>query len=293
MAYERIVVQTLTPTIGAFIENVSLGEIDDATWEEIHDAWMKHLVLFFRDQKLTPAQHIAFGERFGKLHEHPAADYVDDNPALMVIHTDRNSKRNNGGGWHTDVSSDEEPPLGTILHLHQLPSQGGDTLFANMYAAFESLSKPLQRFLATLSAEHMLDYNALYGRDGHRESPRAIHPVVRTHPVTGRNALFVNPGFTRGIVGLSRGESDALLQYLFRHASQPQFQCRFRWEKNSLAMWDDRCTWHMAIWDYYPETRSGRRVTVQGDKPYFDPLALEPPDEEVAAAADHGPQAGS
>ena len=276
---QRISVEPLTPTIGAEISGVDLGNLDDETFEEIHNAWMKHLVLFFRDQTLTPEQHLAFGRRFGPLHEHPAADYADGDPALMVIHTDAQSKRNNGGGWHTDVSSDEEPPLGTILHLHELPSQGGDTLFINMYAVFESLSPAMQQFLSTLSAVHMLDYGALYGRDGHRENPRSVHPVVRTHPVTGRNALFVNPGFTRQIEGLTRGESDALLAYLFEHARQPRFQCRFKWSKHALAMWDDRCTWHMALWDYFPETRSGLRVTVKGDRPAFDPASLASADD--------------
>lgn len=279
MNYKRISVEPLTPVIGATISGVDLATLDDEAFNEIHDAWMQHLVLFFRDQTLTPAQHLAFGRRFGELHEHPAADYVGDDPALMVIHTDKDSTRNNGGGWHTDVSSDLRPPLGTILHLHTLPSSGGDTLFTNMYAAFDALSEPMQRFLATLTAVHTLDYNALYGRDGHRENPRSVHPVVRTHPVTRRNALFVNPGFTKQIEGLSRKESDALLAFLFEHAKQPQFQCRFQWSRNALAMWDDRCTWHMALWDYYPETRSGLRVTVLGDRPHFDPETLAPNDK--------------
>ena len=274
MTYKHIVVKPLTPTIGATVHNVDLAALDDETFAEIHDAWMNHLVLFFRDQALTPEQQIAFGERFGRLHAHPAADYAHNNPVLMVVHTDKNSTRNNGSGWHTDVSSEAEPPLGTILHLHEVPSQGGDTLFANMYAAFEALSPPMQQFLSTLSAVHMLDYNALYGREAHRENPRAVHPVVRTHPVTGHNALFVNPGFTRKIEGLTAAESKALLDFLFAHASQPRFQCRFQWQKHSLAMWDDRCTWHMALWDYFPETRTGLRVTVEGDKPYFEPASL-------------------
>jgi taurine dioxygenase len=267
------------------VHGVDLAHLDDATFDEIHAAWMQHLVLFFRDQVLTPEQHLAFGRRFGPLHLHPAAPYAHGIPELMVIHTDKDSFRNNGGGWHTDVSADAAPPLGTILHLHTLPAQGGDTLFANMYAAFAALSPALRGFLGTLSAEHVSSYEGTYGdHRPQRESPRAVHPVVRTHPVTRRQALFVNPGFTRRIVGLTRAESDALLAYLFEHARQPRFQCRFRWEKNSVAMWDDRCTWHMAIWDYYPETRSGLRVTVQGDAPFFDP-AGEVPNEAVSPAA--------
>jgi len=274
-SYARINVEPLTPIIGATVTNVDLANLDDEVLAEISAAWMQHLVLFFRDQTLTPDQHLAFGRRFGELHEHPAAEFASNDPALMVVHTDKDSQRNNGGAWHTDVSSDDKPPLGTILHLHTTPPFGGDTLFINMYAVFESLSPTMQDFLATLSAVHTLDYNALYGRDGHRPNPRSVHPVVRTHPITKRNALFVNPGFTKQIEGLSQKESDMLLAFLFDHAKQPQFQCRFKWTQNALAMWDDRCTWHMALWDYYPETRSGLRVTVLGDKPFFEPTTLE------------------
>jgi taurine dioxygenase len=271
MNYERIQVEPLTPTIGAVIHGVDIGNLDDQTFTEIHDAWMQHLVIFFRDQRLSPQQHLDFGKRFGPLHIHPAAPYAEGNPALMVIHTDKDSKRNNGSGWHTDVSADEEPPLGTILHLHQLPDEGGDTLFINMYAAFEALSDSMQAFLCTLSASHQSNYTGTYGdHPPQRAFPEAIHPVVRTHPVTGRNALFVNPAFTRHIEGLTPTESKALLDYLYEHAVQPRFQCRFKWQTNSIAMWDDRCTWHMAIWDYFPQTRSGLRVTVQGDRPVFD-----------------------
>lgn len=271
MATSTLEIEALTPGIGAVIHGVDLARLDDATFEAVHDAWMRHLVLFFRDQHLTPAQHLAFGRRFGPLHVHPAAPYAHDTPELMVIHTDRDSHRNNGDNWHTDVSADEAPPLGTILHLHQVPANGGDTLFANMYAAFETLSPRMQEFLCTLTALHEADYTGHYGdHPAQRDFPSAVHPVVRTHPVTGRNALFVNPVFTRRILELSPGESDALLKHLFAHAAHPRFQCRFTWATNSVAMWDDRCTWHLAIWDYWPETRSGLRVTVQGDRPRFD-----------------------
>ncbi|MEE4299020.1 MAG: TauD/TfdA family dioxygenase [Pseudomonadales bacterium] len=264
-------IRPLTPTIGAVVHDLDLGRLDEATFEALHEAWMRHLVLFFRDQHLTPEQHLAFGRRLGPLHIHPAAPFAHGNPALMVIHTDAGSHRNNGDNWHTDVSADEEPPLGTILHLHTLPSGGGDTLFANMYAAFETLSPRMQDFLCTLTARHESNYDGHYGdHPAQREYPSAVHPVVRTHPVTGRNALFVNPAFTTRIVELSQGESDALLRHLYAHASHPRFQCRFSWTANAVALWDDRCTWHLAIWDYWPQTRSGLRVTVQGDRPYFD-----------------------
>ena len=263
----------LTPTIGAEITGVNLAEpLSDELFSQLHDAWMNHLVLFFRDQHLTPDQHLAFGRRFGSLHIHPAAPYLHDNPELMRVHTDQNSKVQNGAGWHSDVSADEEPPLGSILHLHQVPPHGGDTLFSNMYAAFEALSKPIQKLLMELEAHHVADYTGQYGdHKPQRRYPKAVHPVVRTHPVTGRSALFVNVGFTRRIRGMSRAESDALLEMLFKHVTNPAFHCRFQWQANSIAMWDNRCVQHLAIWDYHPETRSGIRVTVQGDRPYFTP----------------------
>ena len=270
MRYQLIEVEPLTPTIGAVIHGADLTKtLDDETYSEIHDAWMEHQVLFFRNQPMTNERHLELGMRFGPLHIHPAAPYADDNPALMVVHTDKDSWRNNGSGWHSDVSADEEPPMASILHIREVPSQGGDTLFANMYAAYEALSEPMRKFLDPLAAIHTSDYTNFYGEHKpQRESPTATHPVVRTHPVTGRKLLYVNRGFTRQIKSLSRAESRALLDYLFEHTAQPRFQCRFRWEKDSVAMWDNRCTQHLAVWDYYPETRSGIRVTVKGDRPY-------------------------
>ena len=267
--YRHIDVSPLTPTIGALVEGVDLARpMDDAVFEEVHRAWMEHLVLFMREQRMTPEQHLAFGRRFGELHVHPAAPYAHGNPELMVIHTDADSKRNNGSGWHSDVSADEEPPLGSILHLHTVPAAGGDTLFASMYAAYEALSPPLRDLLEGLTARHESDYTGQYGdHPPQREFPRASHPVVRTHPVTGRKALFVNAGFTRAIDGLSRRESRALLDFLFEHVKNPAFACRFEWQPLSLAMWDNRCVQHVAVWDYHPETRSGLRVTIKGDRP--------------------------
>lgn len=268
--YRHIEVSPLTPTIGAVVGGVDLAQpMDDAVFEEVHRAWMEHLVLFMREQRITPEQHLAFGRRFGELHIHPAAPYAHGDPALMVIHTDADSKRNNGSGWHSDVSADEEPPLGSILHLHSVPSAGGDTLFASMYAAFEALSPSMRDLLDGLTAHHESDYTGQYGdHPPQREFPCASHPVVRTHPVTGRKALFVNAGFTRAIEGLSRRESRALLDFLFEHIKNPAFACRFEWRALSLAMWDNRCVQHVAVWDYHPETRSGLRVTIKGDRPF-------------------------
>ncbi len=270
MTYASFDVHPLTPTLGAEIRGLELAQgLTDAEFEELHAAWMEHLVLFFRDQELTPEQHLELGKRFGELHVHPAAPYAHGIPELMVIHTDADSPRNNGAGWHSDVSADEEPPMASILHLHRVPSQGGDTLWSSMYAAYDELSTPMKELLDPLTALHAADYTGFYGsHEPQREAPRARHPVIRTHPVTGKKALFVNRGFTRSIDGLAPAESRALLDFLFEHAARPAFQCRFQWQANSVALWDNRCTQHMAIWDYHPETRSGIRVTVKGDRPF-------------------------
>ena len=270
MGTRSIEIETLTPTIGAIVTGADLTEpMSDDLFSEIHTAWMEHLVLFFRGKPLTPEQHLAFGRRFGELHIHPAAPFAKGQPELMVVHTDKDSFRNNGSGWHSDVSADEEPPMASILHLHEVPCQGGDTLWANMYAAYDALSSKMKELLDPLTALHVADYTGYYGdHEAQRESPRAEHPVVRTHPVTKQKALYVNAGFTRRINQLERAESRALLDFLFEHVKNPGFQCRFQWEKDSVALWDNRCTQHMAIWDYYPESRSGIRVTIKGDRPF-------------------------
>ena len=263
--------ESISPVIGAIVHGIDLASaLGEETIQDIHDAWLEHQVLFFRDQPMSPQQHLEFGKRFGELHIHPAAPYACGDPALMVIHTDKDSFRNNGSGWHSDVSADEEPPLGSILHIHRTPSRGGDTLFSSMYAAYDALSQPIKDLLCRLEARHVSDYTGQYGdHKPQREFPSAVHPVIRTHPHTGKQALFVNSGFTRRILGISRQESNALLQFLYRHVENPAFQCRFAWEPNSVAMWDNRCVQHMAIWDYYPESRSGYRVTVKGDRPFY------------------------
>ena len=270
VSYKQIDVEPLTPTIGALVSGVDLTQpVDDALLSEIHTAWMEHLVLFFRAQPMSPDQHLAFGRRFGELHIHPAAPYAQDTPELMVIHTDKDSFRNNGERWHSDVSADEEPPMGSLLHIHQVPSRGGDTSWSNMYAAYEALSPTMQTLLDPLTALYASDYSGQYGdHQPQRESPQAVHPVVRTHPVTKQKALFVNEVFTRRINELSREESRAVLDFLFDHVKNINFQCRFQWEADSVALWDNRCTQHMAVWDYYPESRSGIRVTIRGDRPF-------------------------
>jgi taurine dioxygenase len=275
--YETIGVDKLTPIIGAEVTGVDIGKLvtdepaSNQQMDEIHRALAENLVIFFRDQHITPKQHLAFGRKFGELHIHPAAP-DDGDPALMRIYADKNSTRANGEYWHSDVSCDPEPPMGAILYIRQCPPCGGDTVFANMYAAYESLSERLKTYLDGLVAFHDGEqaYRRLYANDGAADRPsypHAEHPVARTHPGTGRKALYVNRSFTRHVVGIPRDESNAILNYLYQHAENPLFQCRFRWTENAVALWDNRCTLHRAMWDYWPHTRAGTGVRIKGERP--------------------------
>ena len=264
----------LTHNIGAEILDIDLCKpLTTETVEFIRTSLLEHQVIFFRDQPLTAEQHLALGQHFGPLHVHPAAPCVDGIPELMKIHTDGDSFRNNGDDWHSDVSCDEEPPLGSILRIHTIPPRGGDTLFSSMYAAYDALSDTMKDILDPLVGIHESEhiYTRSYGDaevKRRNEYPSAEHPVIRTHPETGRKTIYVNSIFTTRIKGMSRAESDALLKFLFEHVRNPLFQCRFKWDVDSIAFWDNRAVQHHAIWDYFPETRSGVRVTVAGDKPF-------------------------
>ena len=276
MSHQTIDVKKLSPAIGAEIRGVDLAKpLGNQTFQEIHDALMANLVIFFRDQEITAEQHKDFGRRFGELHTHPAAPaLLQDHPEILVIHADEKSKRVAGQVWHSDVSCEPEPPMGSILHLHEVPEVGGDTLFASMYAAYEALSQPMQEFLSGLTAVHESDhvYRGRYRlreKDEGTKFPEAEHPVVRTHPVTGRKGLYVNSGFTTRIKDIKPKESRAILAFLYDHIRTPEFQCRFRWETNSIAFWDNRCAQHHALWDYYPNVRHGNRVTIKGDRPFY------------------------
>lgn len=278
MSYEVIKVRKLTPRIGGEISGVDLSKpLDDKTFREIKAALLENQVIFFRDQDITLDQHKDFGRRFGELHVHPAAPAPEGHPEILRIHGDANSKRVAGEAWHSDVSCDLEPPMGSILRLHTVPETGGDTLFSSMYAAYDALSQPMKDFLSGLTAIHSgehvyrnrYEYNSGQREDTQKSFPQSEHPVIRTHPETGRQALFVNYGFTTRIVGLPQQESEALLAFLFDHCARPEFQCRFKWEVGSIAFWDNRCAQHHAIWDYFPQVRSGYRVTIKGDRPFY------------------------
>ena len=270
--YDTMTIEKLTPIIGAEIDGIDLSQpLGNRQIDELHRALAENLVIFFRDQHLSEDQHLTFGRLFGELHIHPAAPSVAGKPELMIIHADKDSPRANGEGWHSDVSCDTAPPMGSILYIRKCPPHGGDTLFASMYAAYDALSDRMKTYLDGLTAEHSGDHYrgqyANYGIADKAEYPRAEHPVVRTHPVTGKKALYVNKGFTRRIIGVPLDESEGILDYLYEHMANPLFQCRFRWQENSIAFWDNRCVQHHAMWDYWPHTRSGNRVTVRGDRP--------------------------
>jgi taurine dioxygenase len=274
MGFKRIQVKPVTSRTGAEIEGVDLSSpMDDETFAEVRQAFLSHCVIFFREQQLTHEGQKAFARRFGDLHIHPAIPGPEGHPEIMAIHTDENSTYIAGERWHSDVSCDEEPPLGTLLYLHTVPEVGGDTLFSNMYAAYDALSDRMKAYLEGLTALHDGEpqYRGRYADKGvddvGKVYPRASHPVVRTHPDTGRKCLFVNPIFTMRINGVPRVESDAILRMLFEHCASEDFQVRFRWQPGSVAFWDNRCAQHLAIWDYYPHVRSGFRVTIKGDRP--------------------------
>lgn len=266
----RLDFRALTPALGAEVFGIDLAApLSQAQVDAIRHSLVAHQVIFFRDQRLSHAQHIALGRRFGSLHVHPLAPANHpQHPELLRIHADENSARAAGESWHTDVSCEEEPPMGSMLYLTEVPEAGGDTMFASMYAAYDALSRPMQQFLEGLTAVHDgAKVWSRYGMTPSRPFARSEHPVVAVHPETGRKLLFVNRVFTTHVPGLSDRESEALLEMLYRHIENPRFMCRFRWQPNSVAFWDNRCTQHQAIFDYFPARRSGYRVTINGTRP--------------------------
>jgi len=270
-----IKIQKYSPNLGAIITGVDLSkEINEDQFKDIHKAFLDNQVLFFQNQnEILPEIHLKLGKLFGELHVHPAAPSMSGYPEIFEIHAHKNSKVANGEFWHSDVSCDIEPPLGTMLQLHILPETGGDTMFSDMYSAYNELSDKYKSLLDGLIAIHESEhlYSGRYEDRGvnrdNIKTPVANHPLIRTHPVTGKKAIYVNRTFTTGIEGMNKNESSSILEFLFEHCEHVNFQIRYRWNKNDMAFWDNRCTMHRAIWDYWPNERKGRRVTIKGDKP--------------------------
>ncbi len=272
--FEHLKVAPLTPCIGAEISGIDLTqEQDDATIAEIRAALLAHKVVFFRDQFITPEQHIAFARRFGPLEIHPATPKDQPNPEVLhIAHGPESRGRENE--WHSDVTWRAEPSLGSILRAIEVPDMGGDTLFADMAAAFRALSPAMQGWCRSLTAVH--DIARVFAKrlgksveELHEQYPPQLHPLVRTHPETGEQALYVNTAFTSHIEGLSAKESERLLAYLYAQAAVPEIQCRFRWRAGSIAFWDNRAGQHYAASDYFPAVRRMERVTIAGDRPFY------------------------
>ncbi len=270
MAYETITVTPMTPNIGGMVTGIDLTKpLEPPVVNDLHEALMEHQVLFFRGQALTHDTQKALGEHFGTLHISVGGDGTNskqlaDYPEVRSLHFDGNSRSVSGNEmWHTDQSCMETPPMGTILYIHTVPpAGGGDTIFASMYAAYDALSPAMKRYLEGMTALH--DGAGAFARTATNDLPVTEQPMIARHPVTGRRLLYVNPTFTTRICGVSREESEAVLTYLYRHCEQPGFHVRFRWEPHSVAFWDNRCTHHLALWDYYPNVRSGYRIQIKG-----------------------------
>ncbi len=271
-------IHPLAGAIGAKIRGVDLaGEVDDDTIAALRQAWLDHLVIFLRGQNLTPERFLAVARRFGEAIEYPFLNGIDGFPEITPVVKLEDERVNFGGLWHSDTAYLEVPPMGTMLLAREVPPYGGDTLFANMYLAYETLSPGMRRLLDGLVAVNssakadVTKTREDRMREGARADARAEyaaeHPVVRTHPETGRKALYVNGGHTLRFKDMTEEESVPLLGFLFAHLSRPEFTCRFRWEVGSLAFWDNRCAQHNPINDYHGFRRAMHRVTLKGERP--------------------------
>ena len=263
----------LTPTVGAEIHGLDLTtKLSEANVGQIKKAFLDHLLLVFRDQLLDAESLDKLGRQFGPPHIQPSDPGVPGYPSILAVHTDKNSKTYAGSKWHSDVSCDQEPPMGSILHLHQVPPSGGDTLFANMFAAYDDLSEIMQGCIQNLKAINASEHHfkGYFGYNKYKlrndPYPEAVHPVVRTHPESGRKALFVNPTFTTHIADMAPGESEVILDFLFAHLAQPKFQCRVKWQPDTVVMWDNRPTMHAReSFDFGNQRRIMHRTTLVGD----------------------------
>lgn len=279
--YSQIKVYPRGTALGAEIKGVDFSQpIDIATANEIDDALMNHQVIYFKGADIEPEQLVALGRAFGELSVHPFTTNHDSLPEIMVLDNHKDNPVFSTDIWHSDETFREEPPMGTILRCIRSPEIGGDTLWTNMCAVYESLSDKLKSFLSGLEAIHDFrnfrhKFDALPIRERHdklaemeEKLPNPTHPLIRTHPITGQKILYVNEQFTIAIKGMKKKESQDLLDMLFSHVKVPEFQFRHKWEPNDMIFWDNRSTQHYAVNDYYPNRRTMHRVTIKGDKPF-------------------------
>ena len=276
--YSTINVKPLSGNIGAEIDGVNLKKISKEQFKEIKIVFGKYGVIFFRNQNLSPEEEIIFAELWGEININRFFTNLEGYPKIALVSKEPDQKKNIGGAWHTDHTYDLEPAMGSILFAHQVPKKGGDTLFSSMYAAYETLSDGLKDTLKNMygrhSSRHVFGTSRAKRNDdtvgriinSDKAKQDAIHPVVITHPQTGKKALFVNPTFTLGFDGWSDEESKPLLNYLYSHATKPEFTCRFKWEEGSIAFWDNRSTWHLAVNDYHGQRRLMHRITINGTR---------------------------
>ncbi len=273
-------IQPLSENIGAEISGIQLDNLNQDAVAEIKQAWLEHKVLVFRDQKISTEAHIAFGKNFGELEIHPFADNLEDHPEIIVLEAGGDSPRQNYNAakdWHIDVSFREKPPMGSILRGKVIPAKGGDTQFSNAAAAYEKLQPEIKARVDKLSAVN--DYTKMFGpttrfnseeshEDNIKEFPPVLHPVIRTHPETGKRSIFTNNFFTSHIEDVDGEESDYLLSKLAEAIRDSSIQLRVQWEPETFVMWDNRCVQHVATDDFLPLFRRMERVTISGDRPY-------------------------
>jgi taurine dioxygenase len=288
-SYRRIEVNPIAGALGAEIGGVNLAKVDDDTFKEIKAAWLEHLVIFFRDQSITPEQQIAFAKRFGQIHHHPFMKSMEEHPDILEIIKEEGDTKAFGEVWHTDQMFNPKPATATILYAKETPDAGGDTLFANMYLAYETLSEPMKALLAGVKTHNVGDRKKLMDADKIGVSPdgrysgnqkmsakvrdpgdlqtESTHPIVRTHPETGRKAIYIS-NHTQTLDGFKPAEARPIIEFLRAHAVEPEHTCRFRWQVGSMAIWDNRCTQHRALNDYPGKRRRMHRITIAGDVPF-------------------------
>lgn len=258
-------ISRLSAPLGAIVEDLDVRSVDDAAWRELNELFCEHHVLIFRNQTLTPEEHMAFGQRWGELVRHPYSG-LEDYPQIIRL-ANPGKGRDVNQHWHSDMTYNEQPPKLTMLYALEAPEFGGDTAFANQHLAYETLSDGMREMVEQLQAIHSAEGLAgLYGEDP-KAAPRATHPVIRTHDENGRRALFVCRAFTQRFVGWSREESASVLDYLYKHAVRPEFQARQQWREGDLVMWDNRSVQHFAVHDHGDEPRVIHRLQVAGPRP--------------------------
>ena len=265
-----------TGAVGAVVANIDLNNVNDSQFQTLQSAFAEHGVLFFRDQNLSPEAHLGFAQRWGEINVNRFFAHVDGHPEIAEVAKEPDQEFNIGGSWHTDHSYDQIPALGSMLLAHDVPTVGGDTLFANCSKAYDSLSDGIKATLSSLRAVHSSSHvfgnvarysEALNGRlvNGEDATQDAVHPVIVKHPLSGRPTLYVNAAFTLRFEGWTDQESQPLLDYLYAHIGRPEYSYRFQWGNGSMAFWDNRATWHWAINDYHGRRRLMHRVTIEGE----------------------------